>query len=954
MRKALFVIIAICINSFVFSQTNDNVDAKSILDIRGEIYFTFKAKPNEIQGFVNMLSVDSYDGKTVKAYANRQQFEKFSTTGKEFEIVADYYQPKALTMASSVAEMSNWDRYPTYEVYVEMMQSFATDYPDICVLDTIGYSLDGRLLLVVKISDNVEADEAEPEFLYTGMMHGDELIGGMVFLRLIDHILQNYGTNSQITNLVDNVQIYINPFANPDGTYAGGNSTVADATRNNADNIDLNRNYPDFIAGQNPDGNNTAVETQLMIDFAASRNFVMSANSHSGAELLNYPYDTQSIYPSDYEWWEFVCWEYADTAHEYSASGYLTDLDGGVTNGYAWYTATGTRQDYMNYYEYCREVTLELSTAKLLDAEDLPDYWEYNRRSLLNYLEQVTYGLRGIVTDSVTHEPLEAMVYIDGFDTYNSHVYSFPLHGDYYRLLNEGVYHVTFSCEGYRSKTFMVDIDNYEQTVMDVQLVNLNDLPPMVNFVSNVQEADCNPEIQFINTSEASESTTYLWDFGDGSPTSTEINPSHAYSQNGTYSVKLYGENEHGEDSLWQMFYIDILLAELNDISDYVICESSGSVTIEPNLSGETHWFENENDESSFFIGNSYTTPVLSENTTYYIQEITIGDEFNGGELDNGEGGNYVSDNNYLLFDCMQECELTSVKVYAQNAATRTIYLKNSQGIEIYSEDIFIDAGEQIVNLNFIIPVGQNLKLGCSNPQGLYRGSTGVWGTFSYPYNIGGVVSISESNVVWWNDSDRYYAFFYDWNIKLPDCYSERTPVRVFVNEEPIADFNYIANGSIISFTNNSTAADSFVWDFGDETSSTEINPVHIFSESGNYTVKLTASSECGTDEFETEIFVETGIQQSNNKTISAFPNPASGNIIIESQEKISAIKVTDISGKIISIFKSDGNKKEMDNCEKLEIERKNINISSLKQGIYIVEVIDINDNTNIFRIIKD
>jgi PKD repeat protein len=488
----------------------------------------------------------------------------------------------------------------------------------------------------------------------------------------------------------------------------------------------------------------------------------------------------------------------------------------------------------------------------------------------------------------------------------------------------------------------MVDIDNYEQTVMDVQLVNLNDLPPMVNFVSNVQEADCNPEIQFINTSEASESTTYLWDFGDGSPTSTDINPSHAYSQNGSYSVKLYGENEHGEDSLWQMFYIDIALAELNNISDYAICENSGSVTIEPNLSGETHWFENVNDESSFYIGTSYTTPVLNENTTYYIQEITIGDEYNGGEPDNGEGGSYVSDNNYLLFDCMQECELASVKVYAQSAAIRTIYLKNSQGIDIYSEDIFIDAGEQIVNLNFTIPVGQNLKLGCSNPQGLYRGSTGVWGTFSYPYNIGGVVSINESNVVWWNDSDRYYAFFYDWNIKLPDCYSERTPVTVYVNEEPIADFSYIANGSIISFTNNSTAADSFIWNFGDETSSTEINPVHVYTQSGNYTVKLTASSECGTDEFETEIFVETGIQQSNNKTISVFPNPTSGNIIIESQEKLSAITVTDISGKIISIFKSDGNKKE------------NINISSLKQGIYIVEVIDIKDNTNIFRIIKD
>jgi murein tripeptide amidase MpaA len=132
-------------------------------------------------------------------------------------------------MAGTVAEMLNWDRYPTYEVYVEMMETFAADYPEICELELIGFTTDGRKLLAVKISDNVTEDEAEPEFLYTGMMHGDELVGGMVLLKLIDHLLLNYGSDPQITNLVNGVQIYINPFANPDGTYYGGNNTVADA-----------------------------------------------------------------------------------------------------------------------------------------------------------------------------------------------------------------------------------------------------------------------------------------------------------------------------------------------------------------------------------------------------------------------------------------------------------------------------------------------------------------------------------------------------------------------------------------------------------------------------------------------------------------------------------------------------------------------------------------------------
>ncbi|PLX07627.1 MAG: hypothetical protein C0596_10215 [Marinilabiliales bacterium] len=640
----------------------------------------------------------------------------------------------------------------------------------------------------------------------------------------------------------------------------------------------------------------------------------MSANSHSGAELLNYPYDTEQAYPADAVWWEFVCWEYADTAHEYSPSGYLTDQGGGVTNGYAWYTATGTRQDYMNYYEHCREVTLELSAAKLLDAEDLPDYWEYNRRSLLNYMEQVTYGLRGIVTDSITHEPLEAIVAIEVFDFFNSHVYSFPTYGDYYRLLEEnasivtsngeqknGTYYVTFSCEGYRSKTFGVEIENYQQTIQDVELVNLNNLPPLVNFVSNVQEVECNNEISFINTSEASESTTYLWDFGDGT-SSTEENPTHRYNQNGTFSVKLYGENEYGIDSLWQMYYIDVSLTELNDISDYAICESAGSVTIDPDLTGEVHWFEDINDETSFHVGATYTTPTLSENTTYFVQEITLGDEYSGGEVDNSEGGDYVSDNNYLIFDCTQESVLKTVKVYAENAGTRTIYLKTSGGVEIYSEDVYIEAGEQVVTLNLNLPVGEDMRLGCANPNGLYRGSTGVWSTFPYPYDIGGIVTISESNVVWWNDGDRYYAYFYDWDIKLQDCYSERTPISVYLNETPQAGFESSSEGTTVEFINTSTASETFVWDFGDENLSTQVNPTHVYSEPGTYTVILTATSECGSDISTQEVLVTAGIYDEVNNEFSIYPNPVYDVLTISSEEQIDQIRIIDITGRTIEI----------------------------------------------------
>lgn len=945
MNKFILAILSLSLFCMLsYGQNTENSAALNILENRGEIYFQFKADVSELSEFSKMLSIDNFDGKNVFAYANKKEFEKFLASGKEFSLVESYYsQSKALTMATTIAEMANWDRYPTYEVYEEMMQKFADDYPDICKLDTIGYSSQGRLLLVVKISDNVNVQEAEPEFLYTGMMHGDELVCGILFLHLIDYLLSNYGTIPQVTNLVDDLQIYINPFANPDGTYYGGNNTVADSRRYNYDDIDLNRNYSDFIYGEHPDGEEYGIETVVFMEYAAERNFVMSANTHSGAELINYPYDTDPTLPADNDWWFFVSTEYAELAQANSPSGYFTDLDDGVTNGYAWYQATGTRQDYMNYFHNCKEVTIEMSTEKKLDSDLLPAHWNYNRQALLNYMQQVTYGLRGIVTDSITGEPLEAMIYIDGYDFFNSHIYSFPLFGDYYRLLYEGNYSVTYSCPGYKSKTIDVTINNYEPTIQDVQLANLEMVAPTANFESSVQTVDCNPEIQFLNTSEASESTQYLWNFGDGN-TSVENNPFHLYRLNGNYNVKLIAENEFGIDSIIKEEYISISLPELENVPVYVICESSGSVNATIDSDYEISWFENAEDEVAFQIGYSYTTPELFETTTYYIQGLSTGEIFTGGEPDNADGGEYIgsSESNYLTFDCFEECQLQSVKVYAQGEGIRNIYIKTAQGDIVFDEDINIADGMQTIEINANIPIGSNYKIGCTGTSYLYRGYVGLFSSFSYPYNIGNAISIKRSNDVWWNDGNKYYAYFYDWQIKLPDCYSERTPLNIYVNQNPIAGFETNISETTVNFTNTSTAADSYEWDFGDETVSTETNPVHQYSLPGEYQVTLTANSACGSNEYTSEITVTTGIETDNFKNINIYPNPVNNQLFIECNKAITSLKIIDITGKIC-YYKTNINTSEYF-----------LNTSKLDSGIYFIEITLLNNTKHIEKLLKN
>ena len=138
------------------------------------------------------------------------------------------------------------------------MQSFADSFPSICKLHNIGTLSSGRKILIIQISDNVGVRENEPSFLYTSSMHGNELTGYVLMLRLIDELLNGYGINTKYTNLINEVDIWINPMANPDGAYYGGNHTIQNAIRYNGNFVDLNRNYPDIINGNHPDGVNNS------------------------------------------------------------------------------------------------------------------------------------------------------------------------------------------------------------------------------------------------------------------------------------------------------------------------------------------------------------------------------------------------------------------------------------------------------------------------------------------------------------------------------------------------------------------------------------------------------------------------------------------------------------------------------------------------------------------------
>jgi predicted deacylase len=124
-------------------------------------------------------------------------------------------------------------------------------------------------------------------------MHGDEVVGREMLVRLIRHLCEGYGSNLEVTGLVNSIHIYIMPTMNPDGFDMG--------RRENANYKDLNRNFPDrFTRGidlrNDPDSHYVGKEPEVLAvrNWVKSQKWVLSANLHGGDIVANYPWVRQN------------------------------------------------------------------------------------------------------------------------------------------------------------------------------------------------------------------------------------------------------------------------------------------------------------------------------------------------------------------------------------------------------------------------------------------------------------------------------------------------------------------------------------------------------------------------------------------------------------------------------------------------------------------------------------
>lgn len=278
--------------------------------------------------------------------------------------------------------------YPAPEEIAAELAGIAKTNPQLTQLFSIGKSVRNRDLLVMKIAANInQQNDSRPEFKFIANMHGDEIMGRELMVLLIKDLVSNYGKDAFITQLLDTTQIYIMPSMNPDGAAAG--------TRGNASFIDLNRNFPDFTTADNqdrPDGR--APETQAVMKWQATRKFVLSANFHGGAEVVNYLWDTAKENHPKINWIQSIALSYAKLAPYIFAS---TSFKNGITNGYAWYEVNGGMQDWSTYYRNDLQFTVELSNEKWPDYSTVDYYYSQNRSALLYFISQTHKASRQFV-----------------------------------------------------------------------------------------------------------------------------------------------------------------------------------------------------------------------------------------------------------------------------------------------------------------------------------------------------------------------------------------------------------------------------------------------------------------------------------------------------------------------------------------------------------------------------
>jgi hypothetical protein len=334
--------------------------------------------------------------------------------------------PAALATPASAAAAdfpSGWRGYHTYAEMSADVLAVATAHPDIVERFSIGKSYGGRTIWAVKISDHVAIDENEPEVLFDGLTHSDEHMGLEMTLHILHWLVDGYGHDTRITNIVNTREIWIVLAVNPDGAeydISGGRfhfwrKNRQPNKRTTAIGTDLNRNFgyrwgiaegrtstnPLAITYMGPSAF-SAPETRNVRDFLASRvvagrqQIRAAITFHEAGRLVMWPYGyTYSDIPADM------------TTDDHAALA-LIGKHMAATNGYKpeqasdLYLTSGTTRDYEYGMYRIFSYTFEMSVVDYPKDTLIAPETGRNKEAVLYLMERAACPLAVLGTAVAT------------------------------------------------------------------------------------------------------------------------------------------------------------------------------------------------------------------------------------------------------------------------------------------------------------------------------------------------------------------------------------------------------------------------------------------------------------------------------------------------------------------------------------------------------------------------
>ncbi|MCB0396151.1 MAG: M4 family metallopeptidase [Flavobacteriales bacterium] len=460
-------------------------------------------------------------------------------------------------------------------------------------------------------------------------------------------------------------------------------------------------------------------------------------------------------------------------------------------------------------------------------------------------------------------------------------------------------------------------------------------VPPTPDFVADVTSS-CDGTVQFTDNS-TSAPTSWSWDFGDGQ-SSTQQNPTHTYTTSGTFTVKLTAGNSYGQNTATKTSYINISLLGNPTVQDGQRC-GAGVVNLSASGSGNTwNWYDAATGGNLVNTGTSYS-PNVSTTTSYWVEAKDVKAAQKGGPADEasvGTGGYFTAnDLRGLFFDVTSSVYIRTVKVFANTAGNRVIdVLQGSDtGSVVHTKTVNIPAGESRVTLDFLMNPGTNYFIKVTGATvDLYRNDAG--GT--YPYNVGGVISVTGTNA----GSAGYYYFFYDWEIQEKECTSGRTEVVATVtpnNVNPVINVD-ASNNLIVSGV---TGSPTYQWYLNGNPIPGATGSSYTPIENGTYTVEVTDAGGCVGMSDPMDV-INVGVANAGqNMSVALYPNPAGD------QVSLALTATGTVNMEIVNLIG------ERVMARRLSEGRHDLNLQQLPDGVYMVRISTTDKGQKIIRLIK-